>query len=215
MLLCAGECARAAEAVASPPCGERYFVIIFGYQDCGYHPKRTHTFVTFVKVDQPCQHACTRVQAHTISWLPASFGSENECGFAPQRGHNYTLAETLHFAANMCLEVRHWGPYEIDRELYCLGMQQIRYLESGQAKYRMLAPLQRILSYHRLPGGAMNCIHATADAVGYLPSGIHCGYGASQMVVNLYEPYFLGRTCHPWVLQAVRECEGRGPLCGR
>jgi hypothetical protein len=51
--------------------GERFYVIVFGAQSLPRLPAFTHSWATAVRVVE-CPSKCPVLEAHTISWLPAS-----------------------------------------------------------------------------------------------------------------------------------------------
>ena len=149
--------------------GSHFFMTVFSYQDKGNHPEASHTFATFIEIDQ-----FGKRKISTISWLPEDFKKNYKlCVFKGQlwpiegmneckavRGKNYSLDETLGFAARGKRKVGMWGPYEIQKTLYQQAQNRIKVLESNSIMY---AADDR---YTRKQGVAVNCLHAVSDLGG-------------------------------------------------
>jgi hypothetical protein len=179
---------------------DRYFMIPFAYQDNGNHPELSHSFISVIRVfatNKPPKMTPglpTRgefmgweFEAFTISWLPADFltnphlcvfdgpGSHlftklNKCPVSP--GHNFNLAETLKLAVDAKNAVAMWGPYEIAKPGFDLGVKRKKLLDSGAIKYRADDRL------YRKDRMAASCFHAMAGLEGeYYPSGGLFGTG--------------------------------------
>jgi hypothetical protein len=144
----------------------RYYMTVFSYQNDLNAPGRSHTFASFVKVD-----ASGKQHVSTISWLPADFEKTREiCVFKgplfaipgknlckPVIGRNFSLKDTLRYAADQKLKVGMWGPYEIQKTLFEEGQARIADLESGKPLY--VADDRA----YRKTGEAFNCLHAISD----------------------------------------------------
>ncbi len=152
------------------------YVVSWGYQNGGNRPNRSHTFATFFLVTDG--RATEKV---TISWLPMRGYLRGPSGLQvpalrPVPGHNYTLAETLQFAAGLGEPVSRFGPYEISLALYDTAKSQAAYLSSGRVYYKMLDRTSR--------PNAVNCIHAVTDIAGWVATGDIRGNGASRYVIS-------------------------------
>ena len=171
---------------------ERYFIIPFAYQDRGNHPEFSHSFISVIRVladnKQPKltpglklrRYRNREFEAFTISWLPhdflsnphlcvfEGFGSRlfpkmNECPISP--GHNFSLEETIKLAANDKLAVAMWGPYEIAKPGFDLGVKRKRLLDGGTIKYRAD---DRLYQKDKI---AISCFHAMASLDEIYPKG--------------------------------------------
>ena len=130
---------------------DRYFIVPFAYQDRGNRPARAHSFISVIRVfadnKQPHftpglregQFRNRNFEAFTISWMPADFdknqdlcvfggfGSRidpnlNTCPIVP--GKCFKLPETLKLALLFKNAVGMWGPYEIKKEAFELGVKR-------------------------------------------------------------------------------------------
>jgi hypothetical protein len=171
---------------------ERYFIIPFAYQDRGNHPEFSHSFISVIRVlADNNQRKLTpglklrryrnrEFEAFTISWLPHDFLSNphlcvfegfgarlfpkmNECPISP--GHNFSLEETIKLAANDKLAVAMWGPYEIAKPGFDLGVKRKRLLDGGTIKYRAD---DRLYQKNKI---AISCFHAMASLDEIYPKG--------------------------------------------
>jgi hypothetical protein len=89
-----------------------------------------------------------------------------------------------------------WGPYRIDRDLYCRALRQIAVLESGRIGYKAIDS-----GYPTAV--ASNCIHAISSIAGgyrlrvFSPS---FGETASYYITRRLEPWIINpEQTHPWV----------------
>ena len=153
----------------------RYFLVVWGFQGPDNDVVDSHTFVSFYRGDDLAKGI---VKPATISWLPATgvvqlFGSE--------KGHNFTLAQTLRMACRSGRQLKSWGPYEIKPALFQRALKRIRRLQSGRIQYSMIDS----------DPGTMNCIDAAGDLTSIpFDSGIAWGFVASDAVVQHLSPYF-------------------------
>jgi hypothetical protein len=153
----------------------RYFLVVSGFQGPDNDVVQSHTFASFYSGNDLAKGV---IKPATISWLPATgvvhlFGSE--------RGHNFTLGQTLGMACRSGRDVRSWGPYEIKPALYQRALRRIRLLKSGRVQYSMIDTQPSTL----------NCIDAAGDLTAVpLDSGIAWGFVASDEVVRHLSPYF-------------------------
>jgi len=185
---------------------DRYFMIPFAYQDKGNHPEFSHSFISFIRVfatnkppkltpGLPTQgkYREWEFEAFTISWLPADFLSNphlcvfdgpesrlfpnlNKCPVSP--GHNFNLAETLNLAVDEKNTVAMWGPYEIAKPGFDLGVKRKELLDSGAIKYRADDRL------YRKDKVVVSCIHAMAGLDEFYPSGGLFGTGFMMWGLN-------------------------------
>ena len=177
---------------------DRYFIIPFAYQDKGNHPEFSHSFVTVIRVfatnKEPKltsglptrQYKGWEFEAFNISWLPADFltnphlcvfdgfGSRlfpklNKCPISP--GKNVSLQETITLAVNAKNAVAMWGPYEIAKAGFDLGVKRKQLLDAGTIKYRAD---DRLYRKNRI---AISCFHAMAGLEELYPNGGLFGTG--------------------------------------
>jgi hypothetical protein len=189
----------------SPLKHDRYFIIPFAYQDKGNHPEYSHSFITVIRVfaknNEPklTPGLKTRTykgwdfEAYNISWLPADFISNphlcvfegfgarlfpkmNECPISP--GHNFSLQETIQLAAKEKVAVAMWGPYEIAKEGFYLGVKRKALLDGGTIKYRAD---DRLYQRDKI---AINCFHAMAGLDEIYPKGGFLGTGFEMWGFN-------------------------------
>jgi hypothetical protein len=171
---------------------DRYFIIPFAYQDKGNHPEHSHSFITVIRVfaenKEPKVTPGLRTrtykgwdfEAYNISWLPADFISNphlcvfegagarlfpkmNKCPIS--LGHNFSLQETIQLAANEKVAVAIWGPYEIAKEGFDLGVKRKALLDGGTIKYRAD---DRLYQKDKI---AISCFHAMASLDEIYPKG--------------------------------------------
>jgi hypothetical protein len=177
---------------------DRYFIIPFAYQDKGNHPEFSHSFVSVIRVfatnKEPKltpglptrKYKGWEFEAFTISWLPADFltnphlcvfegsGSRlfperNQCPISP--GKNFNLRETIKLAVDAKNAVAMWGPYEIAKPGFDLGVKRKRLLDGGTIKYRADDRL------YRKDRVAISCFHAMAGLDELYPNGGLFGTG--------------------------------------
>jgi hypothetical protein len=171
---------------------DRYFIIPFAYQDKGNHPEHSHSFITVIRVfaenkaPKRTPGLRTRIykgwnfEAYNISWLPADFmrnphlcvfegfGARlfpglNKCPISP--GHDFSLQETIQLAAREKVAVAMWGPYEIAKEAFYLGVTRKELLDRGTIKYRAD---DRLYQKDRI---AISCFHAMQSLDQIYPKG--------------------------------------------
>jgi hypothetical protein len=181
-----------------PNTRDRYFIIPFAYEDRGNHPEVSHSFISVIRVladnKQPKltpglklrKEENRQFEAFTISWLPADFLSNPHlCVFdgpgsrlIPQWNHcpvstgrNCTLAETIKLAVDAKNAVAMWGPYEINKVGFDLGVRRKHLLDGGTIKYRADDRL------YRKDKIAISCFHAMAGLDELFPNGGIFGTG--------------------------------------
>jgi hypothetical protein len=184
---------------------DRYFIIPFAYQNKGNSPDLSHSFISVVRVfadqKQPkytpglrrVSYRNRNFEAFTISWIPHDFdknphlcvfdglGSRidpklNKC--RPCVGRNFTLPETLKLAVNEKVAVGMWGPYEIRKVAFDLGVKRKRLLDGGSIRY--IAD-DRLYRKDRV---AINCFHAMAGLEELYPNGGFLGTGWRMWGIN-------------------------------
>ncbi len=184
---------------------DRYFIIPFAYQNKGNDPGYSHSFMTVIRVLPDRQqvkltkgiskrtYKDREFQAFNISWLPHDFGTDpnlcvfkgfgarlfptwNQCPVSP--GRSFTLEETIQLGVNVTNAVCMWGPYEISKEGFDLGVKRLRLLEGGTIKYRADDRLTR------RDRTAINCFHAMAGIYELFPNGGLFGSGINMWGIN-------------------------------
>jgi hypothetical protein len=184
---------------------DRYFIVAFAYQDRWHNPEFSHSFISVIHLLPEGKKLGARpgfrrgtfkgrdFEAFTISWVPHDFdrnphlcvfdglGSRlfatwNKCPISV--GRNFTLAETLKLAVNEKNAVGMWGPYEIRKEAFDLGVKRMRLLDRGTIRYRAD---DRIYRKDRV---AINCFHAMAGLDQLYPNGGLFGTGFKMWGIN-------------------------------
>jgi hypothetical protein len=184
---------------------DRYFIIPFAYQNSKNQPEFSHSFITVIRVfadNKPAKlipglptrtYKNREFEAFNISWLPADFltnphlcvfkgpGSRlfadaNECPAVP--GHNFSLQETIDLAAKEKVAVAMWGPYEIAKPAFDLGVKRKELLDGGTIKYRADD------RGYRKKRVAINCFHAMAGLEELYPNGGLFGTGFKMWGFN-------------------------------
>jgi hypothetical protein len=194
----AWRCLLALAALAVAPAvraDEFYYLMVFGSQFSPVSVKYSHTFAVFVRATGQgrCSSAYT-LEAHTISWYPASLDLR-PAALLPECGRNLDLYSSLRVVHATGQHVSVWGPYRIHRELYEGALGQIAYLESGQMGYKTI---DTGFAADRVS----NCIHAVTDLAGVPWVRVFSpGFGevASGFVVRLLRPWIIDGTRHDWV----------------
>ncbi len=184
---------------------DRYFIIPFAYENKGNDPGYSHSFMTVIRVLPDNKqvklvkgiskrtYKDRQFQAFTISWLPYDFAENpNLCvfkGFGARLipswnqcpvsvGRSFTLEESIKLAVNVKNAVCMWGPYEISKEGFEMGVNRLRLLEAGSIKYRADDRLTR------KDRTAINCFHAMAGITELFPNGGIFGTGFNMWGVN-------------------------------
>jgi hypothetical protein len=102
-------------------------------------------------------------EAFTISWLPRDFGTNphlcvfdglcsrvdpkrNKCPISD--GKNFTLPETLKLAVNEKVAVGMWGPYEVRKVAFDLGVGRRNYWMEGRS---VIEPMTAFIAKIGLP----------------------------------------------------------------
>jgi hypothetical protein len=184
---------------------DRYFIVPFAYQNRWNNPQFSHSFISVIHLLPESKKLGPRsglgrgrfkgrdFEAFTISWLPHDFdrnphlcvfdgfgsrlfASWNKCPISV--GRNFTLAETLKLAANEKNAVGMWGPYEIKKEAFDLGVSRKKLLDGGTIRYRADDRL------YRKDRVAINCFHAMAGLDQLYPNGGLFGTGFKMWGIN-------------------------------
>ena len=184
---------------------DRYFIIPFAYENKGNDPAFSHSFLTVIRVvsdgRQPnynpglnkITYQGREFEAFTISWLPDDFpenpnlrifegigavpvASLNKCPAVP--GKSFDLPTTLKLAVGAKVAVGMWGPYEISKSGFDLGVKRLRLLETGTIKYRADD------RGYRKKKEAINCFHAMAGLDQLFPNGGFLDTGLKMWGLN-------------------------------
>jgi hypothetical protein len=184
---------------------DRYFIIPFAYENRGNDPEYSHSFMTVVRVMADGKEPDTKTglkvgthkrwkyEAFNISWIPADFMENpnlcvfsgigarlfpkaNECPLSV--GKNFSLEDTITIARNAKVAVGMWGPYEITRGGFDLGVRRKKLLDRGEIKYRADDRL------YRKDHIAINCFHAMASLEDLFPNGGIFGTGFNMWGLN-------------------------------
>jgi hypothetical protein len=177
---------------------DRYFIIPFAYQDRSHRPDSSHSFISVIRVfadqKQPKytpglrrgRDTNRKFEAFTISWVPHDFLTNTHlCVFdrlgsrifpsletcSPVAGRNCNLFETLKLAVNLKVAVGMWGPYEIKKVGFDLGVRRKQLLDEGKIRYIADDRL------YRKDGVAINCFHAMGNLEQLYPNGGFLGSG--------------------------------------
>jgi hypothetical protein len=184
---------------------DRYFIVPFAYQNKRNDPELSHSFISVIHLlplgKQSGLGSGLRrgriegrdFEAFTISWLPHDFDTNPHLcvfdGFGsridPNRnkcpisvGRDFTLEETLKLAVNTKNAVGMWGPYEIKKEAFDLGVKRMQLLDRGTIRYRADDRL------YRKERVAINCFHAMAGLDQLYPNGGLFGTGFKMWGIN-------------------------------
>jgi len=184
---------------------DRYFIIPFAYQNDGNDPGFSHSFMSVIRVladDKQSRltpgltqrkYKNREFEAFTISWLPHDFDTNSHlCVFEgagsrifPEKntcpisiGRDFKLDETIKLAVHAKNAVAMWGPYEIAKEGFDLGVKRMRLLDTGTIRYRADDRL------YRKDRTAINCFHAIAGLDELFPNGGIFGTGFKMWGIN-------------------------------
>ena len=177
---------------------DRYFIVPFAFQNSRNNPEFSHSFISVIRVladgKQPSLRSGFKrgrfknrdFEAFTISWLPHDFDTNphlcvfdgfgsrifpkmNKCPISV--GRNFKLEETVRLAVNVKNALGMWGPYEIKKEAFDLGVKRKLLLDGGTIRYRAD---DRLYRKDRI---AINCFHAMAGLEELYPNGGFLGTG--------------------------------------
>ncbi|MGA8655819.1 MAG: hypothetical protein WB586_06685 [Chthoniobacterales bacterium] len=184
---------------------DRYFIVPFAYQRRWNNPQFSHSFISVIRVvgdgKQPSLTSGLRrgrfknrdFEAFTISWVPHDFDTNthlcvfdgfgsrifptlNKCPISV--GRDFRLDETLKLAVNEKNSVGMWGPYEIRKEAFDLGVKRKKLLDGGTIGYKAD---DRLTRKDRV---AINCFHAMAGLEELYPNGGFLGTGFRMWGIN-------------------------------
>ena len=184
---------------------DRYFIVPFAYQRRWNNPQFSHSFISVIRVfgngKRPSLTSGLRrgryknwdFEAFTISWLPHDFDTNphlcvfdgfgsrifptwNKCPIVV--GRDFRLDETLKLAVNEGNAVGMWGPYEIRKEAFDLGVKRMQLLDGGTIRYKAD---DRLTRKDRV---AINCFHAIAGLEELYPNGGFLGTGWRMWGIN-------------------------------
>jgi hypothetical protein len=184
---------------------DRYFIVPFAYENKGNDPEFSHSFMTVIRVLADGRrpklvpglklrtYKNREFEAFTISWLPHDFlqnphlcvfegfgarliPSWNQCPLSV--GKDFNLPDTIKLAVHAKVAVGMWGPYEITKAGFDLGVGRLRLLDAGSIKYRAD---DRVYRKDRV---AINCFHAMASLDELFPNGGIFGTGFNMWGLN-------------------------------
>jgi hypothetical protein len=184
---------------------DRYFFVAFAYQNKRNNPEFSHSFISVIRLlAEGKKHGlrsgfrrgrfnARNFEAFTISWLPHDFdtnphlcvfdgfgsrifATRNKCPISI--GRDFTLDETLKLAVNVKNAVGMWGPYELKKEAFDLGVKRKQLLDGGTIRYRAD---DRLYRKDRI---AINCFHAMAGLDELYPNGGLFGTGFKMWGLN-------------------------------
>jgi hypothetical protein len=184
---------------------DRYFIVPFAYQDRWHSPQHSHSFISVIHLLPAGKQLGPTsgfrrgkfkgrdFEAFTISWVPHDFDTNphlcvfdgfgsrlfatlNKCPIIA--GKDFTLAQTLKLALNNKAAVAMWGPYEVRKEAFELGVKRMRLLDEGSIRYRADD------RPYRKDRVAINCFHAMAGLEELYPNGGLFGTGFKMWGIN-------------------------------
>jgi hypothetical protein len=184
---------------------DHYFIVPYAYQNKVNDPAFSHSFLSVIRIfadgTAPKRTDGLRqgkykgwdFEAFTISWLPADFDKNpdlcvfdgigalvspdlNKCPAVP--GKSFDLRATLKMAVDAKVAVAMWGPYEISKPGFDLGVKRLRLLETGTIKYRADD------RGYRKRKEAINCFHAMASIDDLFPAGGFLDTGFKMWGIN-------------------------------
>jgi hypothetical protein len=189
-------------AAAGSARADAYYVVVFGAESKPQRPKYSHSWATFVRIPGCEQCGPTPaadsgpVEWFTISWLPCKVELTPNVPFS-EPGRNIDLPTSLSIAYDHCEEVTAFGPYQIQKELYCRALHHKRLLESGEVRYKTIDT-----TYN--PRRVSNCIHALTsfnrEHARVRIGRTNFGDVASYYVAETYVPWMIcEKQVHCWV----------------
>jgi hypothetical protein len=172
---------------------DRYFIIPFAYENDGNDPEYSHSFLSVIRVLADDQQPKLTSGLRRRTYKNRAFEAESQlCVFegvgarlVPSMnkcpvsiGRNFTLAETIRLGVHVRNAMCMWGPYEITKPAFDLGVKRMRLLNAGTIKYRADDRLTR------KEGTAINCFHAMAGLDELYPNGGIFGTGFKMWGLN-------------------------------
>jgi len=194
---------RAEELEREPaPPNERYYVLIFGSQSEPKRAKYTHTWATAVKVVDQGAGAAPIVEAHTISWMPATLDI-HPLRFRVEPGTNLDLCTTISEMLKNDERISLWGPFQMRTGLYRKFLIQKEFMDSGRIGYQCIDTVGEAAR----KGNGSDCIHAITDCDSQFDRGGYplrkFGDRASEHIVdqaNWRHGFIDPCTTHDWLL---------------
>jgi hypothetical protein len=173
-------------APAAPAQGEvgdpsRYYFILFGGQGEPFRARTAHTWAVYAKAT-PMVTGEIGVESFAISWLPAT-GVVHPYRFRPEPGRNWSLPDTLAIMGRANSLISMWGPYEITPAHFAMGEEHLRFLNSGQVRFRSIDSFN-------LNKVTVNCVHAVTHSspmtTQYIQPVIRVGEPGTSRLAKLY-----------------------------
>jgi hypothetical protein len=137
---------------------EHYYILIFGSQWPVRIPRYTHTWATVVKTIELPDCPPQVIEAHTISWMPATLRIRPFACHVEQ-GVNLDLCTTINDVQRHHERISLWGPYETWRGLYTRFATQSDFLDGGGIGYQCTDEFGEAAR----KGNGSNCFHALSD----------------------------------------------------
>lgn len=192
-----------AELASRPvPPGERYYLLLFGSQDALHRAKFSHTWATLVRATCTPGAAEPALEAHTISWLPATLDI-HPFDRTVEPGVNLGLDDTItnSLATKQGIDV--WGPYEVSYPFAVRFLTQKGFLDSGAIGYQC----DDSIGEAARTGRGCDCIHAVSDLDPIYPRWryplVFYGPSATANILRrfMHSPVFIQpRTTHDWII---------------
>lgn len=136
---------------------ERFYAIVLASQRGPRRPAYSHTWAVVVRaVARP--GPCLSLEAHTISWLPATLVIR-PLRLAVEPGVNLGLHDSIRYVLDNGERVSMWGPYECRPSFYRRFLVQKEFIESGRVGYQCCDNCGESAR----TGNGCDCIHAISD----------------------------------------------------
>jgi hypothetical protein len=184
------------------PCNERCYLLVFGAQTDPRQAKYTHSWATVVKVVDQGSGQPPYIEAHTISWMPATLDID-PMSFRVECGTDLDLCTTIHDVLRHDERISLWGPYQLRTGLYRKFRIQKDFVDSGAIGYQCIDTVGEAARN----GNGSNCIHAITDLDSHFDRGGYplwrFGEQASEYIVNQIvarDGFIDPCTKHEWLL---------------
>ncbi len=169
---------------------DRYFVVVFSYQDADNHVLKSHTFATFAKASNFDLRSKTTGRRASkpvrISWLPAKFADTLRLSFFPTAGKNFTLGETLKFAEQLDVQVRHGARWRSTPTCTDKAVRRSEQLASGDVRYQVYDSSKP----RTKAGGERRTLHRRRRRTGrHAYVGTVRGFAAGEQIVEHFRPH--------------------------
>src|SRR5579871_2056465 len=123
---------------ASTRADDHFYMMIFSSQSAPNVVRHSHTFAVFAKAFGRGQFPDNyQVEAHTISWMPAS-GHIWPLRPGPVPGVNMSLTDTFKWAQAEGKHISMWGPFPVSQRLYDMAVSQESKLNQGKMQYQCI-----------------------------------------------------------------------------